>query len=105
VELDKLLFMEAMQNYVLVYYVGESGIEKEILRSTLSQLDKELPDEHFYRSHRSFIVNLGQISKVDGNAQGLTLNLKAAPDLQVPVSRNKIKELKNRLSQKFVIHP
>ena len=105
VELDKLLYMEAMQNYVLVYYVGESEIEKEILRSTLSQLEKELPDEHFYRSHRSFIVNLGQILKAEGNAQGLTLHLKADPTSRVPVSRNKIKELKNRLSQKFVIHP
>ncbi|MDW3648624.1 MAG: LytTR family DNA-binding domain-containing protein [Bacteroidia bacterium] len=105
VELDKLLYLEAMQNYVLVYYVGESEIEKEILRTTLSQLDKELPDDHFYRSHRSFIVNLGQISKVKGNAQGLTLSLKVDEDLEVPVSRNKIKELKNRLSQKLVIHP
>ncbi|MEL6253410.1 MAG: LytTR family DNA-binding domain-containing protein [Bacteroidota bacterium] len=105
IELDKLLYMEAMQNYVLVYYLAEGDIEKEILRSTLSKLEKELPQEHFYRSHRSFIVNLGQISKVEGNAQGLTLSLKANGDLQVPVSRNKIKELKNRLSQKFVIRP
>lgn len=105
VEQDKLLYLESMQNYVLVHYLSEEGQGKEILRSTLSQLELELSAEDFYRTHRSFIVNLNQIEKVEGNAQGLKLFLKSNVEESIPVSRKKIKELKNRLSQKLVVHP
>ncbi|MEM6807015.1 MAG: LytTR family DNA-binding domain-containing protein, partial [Bacteroidota bacterium] len=104
-KLDDLLYLEAMQNYVLVHHLVEGKEEKEILRSTLSQVEAELPIEDFYRSHRSFIVNLNQIEKVEGNAQGLKLFLKGNVPESIPVSRKKIKELKNRLSQKLVVHP
>lgn len=99
VSLDELLFIEAMQNYVLVYLSKEEKLKKEIIRTTLSKLENSLPDIHFYRCHRSYLVNLNQIESVEGNAQGLKLFVKEQPNLSVPVSRNKIKELKDRLSQ------
>lgn len=110
VPMEELLFIEAMQNYVLVYLRKEGELKKEIIRTTISKLESSLPEVHFYRCHRSYLVNLNQIESVDGNAQGLKLIIKeqVAPEqaiLIVPVSRNKIKELKYRLSQKSSIRP
>lgn len=103
--LQELLFIEAMQNYVLVYAFKEGELEKQIIRNTISQLENSLPEIHFYRCHRSYLVNLNQIHEVEGNAQGLKLFFRQTADLSIPVSRNKIKELKNHLSQKGAVRP
>ena len=94
VNLHDLLFVEAMQNYVSIYFLKENKIQKEIIRATLSKVEQQLSDTPIIRCHRSYLVNPNQIQKVEGNAQGLRLTLHQLEDTQIPVSRKYIPALK-----------
>lgn len=87
------LFAKAAGNYVELYYTDNGSVSKEVLRLTLSgllnQIDKV--DASIFQTHRSYVVNLQAIAKVEGNAQGYTLALLDSDEM-VPVSRGKITE-------------
>ena len=94
VNLPDLLFVEAMQNYVSLYFLKENKVQKEVIRTTLSNVEQQLSDTPIIRCHRSFLVNPNQIRKVEGNAQGLRLTLHQNENNLIPVSRKYIPALK-----------
>jgi DNA-binding LytR/AlgR family response regulator len=61
--LKNILFIESMENYVVIY-TGES---KETVHTTLKQILQSLPDRTFLQVHRSYIVNASQIKAIEGN--------------------------------------
>ncbi len=81
-----LLYIESSDNYSTVFYEKNNQLEKELIRSSLSRLESQITDKNIVRCHRSFIVNLGQVDKVTGNAQGYKFHLNT-PNLIVPVAR------------------
>jgi hypothetical protein len=92
--LDDLLFIQAEENYVQVYYKGEKP-GRALLRSSLTRMAVRLRPLHprLFRCHRAFIVNTSQIARVAGNAQGLKLTLKETPAV-VPVARRYVEEFR-----------
>ena len=75
-------------NYATVYWQGEMGTEKELLRLTLLNfLEKVDPDKNIVRCHKSYIVNLDKVENVHGNARSLMLEIKGL-DFEIPVSRS-----------------
>ena len=58
--LYEIRYLEASQNYVTIH--GENG-QKFTVRHTLGELEREL-DDRFFRTGRSYIVNLACIRKV-----------------------------------------
>lgn len=92
--IDDLLYLESMSNYVKLVYLQNGEAKSEILRATLSDLSKQLEQHnHIVKCHRSFVVNTDKITDSKGNAQGLKLSLNNASDL-VPVSRAHIPKIK-----------
>jgi len=89
-------FAEAMQNYVNLYYSKEEKIKKEVIRNTVANIEKSFVDTNVIRCHRSYLVNIDMIEKIDGNAQGLRLKLKNLVEVTVPVSRKYISTLKEK---------
>ena len=81
-----LLYIESSDNYSTVFYEKENRLEKELIRSSLSRLESQITDKNIVRCHRSFIVNLSQVDKITGNAQGYKFHLNT-PNLVVPVAR------------------
>jgi DNA-binding LytR/AlgR family response regulator len=83
------LYAEAADNYSLVCYRNPQGVlAKELLRVSLSKLLEQLHFTTFVkRCHRSYLVNLKAVCKVEGNAQGYKLYLSEVPNY-VPVSRS-----------------
>ncbi len=90
---NRILFVNAMENYVAVHYTDGSQVRKELVRNTLRRLDSVLSIP-FFRCHRSFLVNLEQVERVEGNAQGLRLSLKTGTDI-IPVSRKYLEDFRN----------
>jgi DNA-binding LytR/AlgR family response regulator len=72
----EILFAEAMENYVAIY----SGDKKIVTHSTLKSVQESLPPKQFVQTHKSYIVNMDQISAIEGNV------LHVGP-YQVPVSK------------------
>lgn len=80
---DDLLYIESADNYSKVVL---TTAEPQLLRSSLSRLENQIESEKIKRCHRSFVVNLGKVQKVTGNAQGYKLHLEAT-DILIPVAR------------------
>lgn len=63
VEFQKILFVEGMQNYAIIQLVDN----KLMTLMTLKSLEEILPKSTFFRIHKSYIVNLGNIKSIEGN--------------------------------------
>lgn len=63
VNLEDILFIKALSDYVII----KTTSGKYITLCTMKDMVKNLPDEIFVRSHRSFIVNLDKITSVRGS--------------------------------------
>lgn len=87
-------YVEAMQNYVTVWFLKDRQLHKEMLRSTLSATEKQFSESDVVRCHRSYLVNVDSIKQASGNAQGLKLKLNDVPDVEVPVSRSFIPKVR-----------
>jgi DNA-binding LytR/AlgR family response regulator len=86
VDIKDILYIEAERNYCRIY----SKQKEYLLVMTLKDLDEKLPQKHFIRVHRSFIVNLSQIDEVA--TSHIVIAKKA-----IPVSKSLKEELLNRL--------
>jgi hypothetical protein len=88
IDLEQILYMKSADNYVAVYYLKDSKVKKELVRTTMKKLETELRDFPIRRCHRSFMVNIKKISVSEKSQQGLSLSLKDYPDEVIPVSKN-----------------
>lgn len=61
---DEILFVEALENYVIV----NTFSEKFTIHFTMKSIETKLPAAKFKRVHRSFIVNINKISVIEDNA-------------------------------------
>ena len=89
-----LLYIEAVGNYVKVVHWLEGQVRSDMLRATSKQMEDTL---HTYpmivRSHRAFIVNLGQVEHIVSNSGSMQLVMKHSHDT-IPVSRSKVAAIK-----------
>ena len=93
--LDEIYIFEACERETKVYAKGEIYFSKQ----KISDLEGELPNI-FFRTHRSYIVNINKIKEIIPWFNS-TYNLKIEDlDVEVPVSRNKIKEFRSLLNIK-----
>lgn len=88
-------------NYIALYlYQGE----KLILRSTLKSWESALPDNFFYRTHKSTIINLARVTGVVHPANGIPkVFLGRYPD-PFKVSRRMAGHLKRMISDQIPEH-
>lgn len=63
VSFNDILFVESMQNYVLIHLPGQ----KLIVYMTLAGLEAQLPPVRFMKVHKSFIVSLEQVNSIENN--------------------------------------
>lgn len=61
VKIEDITYVEALGDYVQIY-TTES---KYVMNGTLKNAHSQLPDELFKRVHRSFIVNINKIEKIE----------------------------------------
>lgn len=86
VPIKDILYIEAERNYCRIHSKGK----EYLLVITLKDLDEKLPQEHFLRIHRSFIVNISQIDEIANTH--VVISKKA-----IPISKPLKEELLKRL--------
>lgn len=62
VDMRDILFVEADRNYCRIF----SSEKKYLLVTTLKEMEKNLCYKHFFRLHRSYIINLAKIDEIAG---------------------------------------
>jgi DNA-binding LytR/AlgR family response regulator len=86
VNISDILYIEAERNYCRIY----SKTKEYLLVMTLKDIDEKLPSRHFLRVHRSFIVNISQITEISNSH--INIDKKS-----IPISKSLKDELLNRL--------
>lgn len=61
-DIKNIYYIEADRNYCRIFSYGH----EYLLVMTLKDIDEKLPEKHFLRIHRSYIINLSQIEEVAG---------------------------------------
>src|SRR5581483_6399109 len=87
VNLQELLFVEAMENYVALYI----GDKKLITHSTLKALQEKLPAGQFIQPHKSYVVNINCIQSIEGNI------LHVEGKYQIPISKYQKEEIMEKI--------
>lgn len=86
VDIEAIRYIEADRNYCRIF-----STEKEyLLVTTLKDMDRKLPQRHFFRIHRSYIINLSRIDEIAGTH--VVIAKKA-----IPMSKGMRPELLKRL--------
>ncbi len=86
IDIKDILYIEADRNYCRIFAQGR----EYLLVMTLKDIDEKLPQNHFLRIHRSYIINISQIEEVAGTH--VVISKKA-----IPMSREMRTELLKRL--------
>lgn len=89
---DKLVYIEAMQNYISISHLNDDHVKKTMIRNSLKDTCTQICNSRVIRCHRSFIVNTSHVLHITGNAQGLQLKLTTGAI--IPVSRSFIKTVR-----------
>ncbi len=76
-------YIEAADDYVKIFSQGECFLKKR----TMTFFEKSLPKEQFIRTHRSYIINIHQITRIDPyEKDGHVAALRSG--VKIPVSKS-----------------
>lgn len=87
INLEDILYIEGLKEYVTIYTNGQKVLKLESLKN----LEKILPENKFFRVHKSYIININKVKAYYGN----TLEI---DNKSVPVGRA-YKDIVNKLFQ------
>lgn len=96
IKVNLLILIRAANNYIEVFWVEGEKIRNQMIRTSLKNAEELLEDYSFiFKCHRSFMVNIHYIDKIEGNVQGYKIHFDSI-DFSVPVSKKfayKLKQL------------
>ena len=82
------LYLKSDGNYLELHYLENQSPQMILLRNTLKKVENSLQEKHYFRCHRSYLVNLNHVASFSGNARGYEISLKKC-EHKIPVSRSK----------------
>ena len=86
INIDEILFIEGMKEYIKVVTVDKTYITHK----SLSLQSEELPSEQFMRIHKSYTIALDKVKSIEGNRIQIQ-------SYMVPIGRNYSKDVKSRI--------
>jgi two-component system LytT family response regulator len=96
IPVDRLDYAEAQDDYVALYSQGKSYLKQQ----TISSLESALDPGRFVRIHRSIIVNMERVAKIEPYAKDSRVAV-LANGTQLPMSRAGYDRLKTLLGEKL----
>jgi len=95
ISLQKVKYVEALQNYVTIGYIDDKGhFKTKTERATLKSMISDSEGQSIIQTHKSFLVNRNAIVNIEGNSQGLMLTLSDC-EKRIPVSRSFVSTIKS----------
>lgn len=96
IKVSFILFVRSANNYIEVFWKEDQEVKNQMVRLSLTKAEEMLKDFKFiFKCHRSFMINVNHIDKIEGSTQGYRLYFEKV-DFPVPVSKiyvHKLKEL------------
>jgi DNA-binding LytR/AlgR family response regulator len=91
VELNEILYVESLGNYVTIY----TEAKKIIAYLTMKGIESQVPANEFIKIHQSYLVHLPKINGIEGNE--IKINGKS-----LPISRNYKEALMQIVDQRLI---
>ena len=93
VKISLLLFIRSANNYIEVFWKDGETIKNQMVRCSMLSAEELLKEHKFiFKCHRSFIVNVKYIDRIEGNSQGYRLFFDNI-NFPIPVSKNSVTKL------------
>ena len=93
--INSLLYIEAQKNNVSVCYMKDDIPTCVDIHTTLTAAIDDLKEyENIFQCHRSFVINVNNITSAKGNSNGYQLTLGTCTN-SIPVSRSYVPRLKS----------
>ena len=101
IRLENLLFIEAADNYVCIWYTSGGPAKKIMVRNTMKRIEEQLADSGIVRCHRSYMINLEHLHILRREKEGffVEMNIDGLP--AIPVSRNYADSIRKWLNNRF----
>lgn len=96
---EDILYIEASDNYVSVYYLMNNKVSKYMIRNTLKTFETKLNKIGFIRCHRSYLVNFNKVKVLKREKEGLFLVLNVEGELVLPVSKTYVSSIIESFSE------
>ncbi len=93
INLSEIKYIEGMREYLRIHLENQKPI---MALMSMNKMEGFLPDNHFMRVHRSFIVNLDKISTVERN------RIVFDSDVYIPVSEQYKAQFQDYLNENFL---
>ena len=95
IPINNLLYIEAQKNNVSVCYLKDGKLTTLEIHTTLTAVIEEMKAYgNIFQCHRSFVVNVNNITSAKGNSNGYQLILGSCTN-SIPVSRSYVPRLKS----------
>lgn len=95
IPIERLDFAEAQDDYVALHSEGKSYLKQQ----TISSLEAALDPQRFVRTHRSYIVNIERVSRIEPYAKDSRIAV-LTDGTQLPVSRAGYERLRSLLEER-----
>ena len=93
IPIDQIRYIEAQDDYVMIYHTTGKALKQQ----TMKFYEENLPKSDFIRIHRSYIVKIEEIKKIEPYGKDNHLAILLSGD-KLPVSRSGYKHLKEELN-------
>ena len=64
VDFKDIYFLEAQGSYSRIVFLKESAVKEIVMANSIADYEDLLPSELFFRIHKSYLINCGQIRKI-----------------------------------------
>jgi two-component system LytT family response regulator len=92
IPVEEVLYIEAYDDYVKIFLKDSYYLKKK----TMNYYEQVLDETSFFRVHRSFIINLNQLTKIEALEKNNYVAI-LKNDKRIPISRNSYTRLKGIL--------
>jgi hypothetical protein len=93
VKVSLLLFIRSANNYIEVYWKESEAIKSQMIRCSLLYAENLLKEYKFMvKCHRSYLVNINFLDRIEGNSQGYKLFIENI-SFPIPVSKPSVAKL------------
>jgi DNA-binding LytR/AlgR family response regulator len=93
VQHQDMLYLEAADNYVNIYYLDRNKPNKFMVRNSMKAYEEQFKDSKIVRCHRSYMVNLDKVKIIRKETDGLHLELGIEPSVSLLVSKTYVQKV------------
>lgn len=97
IKVSLMLFIRSANNYIEVFWKEGENIRNQMVRCSLANAEEILKEHKFIiKCHRSYIVNINYIDRIEGNLQGYKLYFENI-NFPIPVSKSSVSKLQEMI--------